>query len=394
MRILHVVSGVSPKLGGPANVSGLLRALIRHGVDTTLLTTDNDSDGRLAVPLNVPVVRGGVPHVFHRVWPMTSRYGFAPSLVVTLKKILPSYDLVHIHWLYDFACAAAAWAALATDVPFVVQPRASLDPHMRKKNDLLKRTYLATVGRPLLTQAAAIVFTAEDERALASYGPRRTEWVISNGLELSEYENLPRPGTFRAAFPEVDGPFLLFLGRLSPQKGLDLLLPAFQRLLSARPDLWLVVAGPDYKGYERQVRSLAHELGVAHRVLFPGLITGERKLAAFVDADLFVLPSYAENFGGAIVEALACGLPVVISNQVNIHRELSSDGAATVVTCSVDSVTAGIESALADTENRSRLSKIGREVVRARYGWDSIVPTLIARYAEALGGSHAQKQQA
>jgi glycosyltransferase involved in cell wall biosynthesis len=391
VRVLHVVSGISPKYGGPSNIPGLLRGLIRHGVDTTLVTTDNDPDGRLEVPLNVPVVRDGVPHVFHHVWPLASRYGFAPSLITTLRSTVASYDLVHIHWLYDFACAAAAWAAVEGGVPFVVQPRASLDPHMRKKNDLLKRGYLATVGRPLLTRAAAVVFTAEDERALASYGPRRTEWVIPNGLDLSAYERLPPPGTFRAAFPALNGPFLLFLGRLSPQKGLDLLLPAFQYLLRARPELRLVLAGPDYKGYERQVRSLAQELGVAERVLFPGLITGDLKLAAFVDADLFVLPSYAENFGGVIIEALACGLPVVISDQVNIHRDLSNAGAATVVKCSIDSVAAGIASALADADNRTRIAVAGPAVVRARYGWDSIVPALIARYTEVISRSQEQK---
>jgi glycosyltransferase involved in cell wall biosynthesis len=394
VRILHVVPRISPKYGGPSNIPGLVRGLIRHGVDTTIVTTDSDPDGRLDVPLNVPVVREGVPHVFHHVWPMTARYGFAPSLIPTLTRTVATYDLVHIHWLYDFACAAAAWAAVAANVPFVVQPRASLDPHMLRKNDLLKRAYLATIGRPLLTRAAAVVFTAEDERALASYSPRRTEWVISNGLDLSAYHRLPPPGTFRAAFPALDGPFLLFLGRLSAQKGLDLLLPAFQRLVRARPDLRLVLAGPDYKGYERQVRNLAQELGVADRVLFPGLISGDLKLAAFVDADLFVLPSYAENFGGVIIEALACGLPVVISDQVNIHRELSSAGAATVVTCSIDGVAAGIESALADPGNRARIAVLGPSVVRSRYGWDSIVPTLIARYAEAIGSTQALKQHA
>jgi glycosyltransferase involved in cell wall biosynthesis len=391
VRILHVVPGISPKYGGPTNIPGLLRGLIRHGVDATLVTTDNDPDGRLDVPLKVPLVRDGVPHVFHHVWPIASRFGFAPSLVTTLQRTITSYDLVHVHWLYNFACVAAARAAVAAGVPFVVQPRASLDPHMRKKNDLLKRAYLATVGRPLLTRAAALVFTAEDERALASYGPRRPEWVIPNGLDMAEYDRLPPPGTFRAAFPAVSGPFLFFLGRLSRQKGLDLLLPAFQRLSHARPDLRLVLAGPDHEGYERQVRTMAQELGVADRVHFPGLITGELKLAAFVDAGLFVLPSYAENFGGVIIEALACGLPVVISDQVNIHRELSDTGLATVVTSSVDAVASGIASALADAAGRARVATLGPALVRSRYSWDAIVPTLIARYTEVIGAAEQRR---
>ena len=339
----------------------------------------------------MPVVRDGVPQVFHHVWPLGSRFGFAPSLVATLERTLPGHDLVHIHWLYNFACMAAARSAVSAGVPFVVQPRASLDPHMRKKNDVLKRADSATLGRPLLTRAAAIVFTAEDERALASYGPRRPEWVIPNGIDMAGYERLPPRGTFRAAFPALEGHFLLFLGRLSRQKGLDLLLPAFQRLLQARPDLRLVLAGPDHEGYEREVRTMAHALGLADKVLFPGLITGDLKLAAFVDADLFVLPSYAENFGGVIIEALACGLPVVISDQVNIHGELSDAGAAVVVSCSIDAVASGIESALTDEGARGRIAALGPVVVRAKYSWDAIIPTLVARYADVIGAAQHRR---
>jgi glycosyltransferase involved in cell wall biosynthesis len=337
------------------------------------------------------VVRDGVPHVFHHVWPIAARFGLAPALLSTLKRTIPSYDLVHIHWLYNFACVAAARAAATARVPFVVQPRASLDPHMRKKRAIAKRVYLATIGRPLLTRAAAVVFTAEDERALASYSPRRPEWVIPNGLDLAVYERLPPRGAFRAAFPALDGPFLLFLGRISRQKGLDLLLPAFQRLLRTRPNLRLVLAGPDHEGYAAEVHRLAQELAVADRVLFPGLITGEAKLAALVDADLFVLPSYAENFGGAIIEALACGLPVLISDQVNIHRDLSDAGAATVVTCSIDAVASGIESALSDAGARSRIATLGPAIVRSKYSWDAIIPTLVARYAEVIEATRPRR---
>ena len=102
-----------------------------------------------------------------------------------------------------------------------VQPNASLDPHLLKKNTLLKRLYLATIGRPLLTRAAALVFTSEQEREQALYGPRLTEWILPVGLDASTFAHLPPSGTFRAGFPEVRGPFLLFVGRLSRQKGLD-----------------------------------------------------------------------------------------------------------------------------------------------------------------------------
>ena len=390
MRVLQVVSRISPQSGGPSvAVPGLARCLANHGIETTVLTTTAGSGGRLDVPLRQPVVRDGVTYVFHDVWTVGGRYGFSPSMVKTLRRTVARYDLVHIHWLYDFSSIAAARAAMAAGVPFVVQPRGSLDPHLRKKNQHVKRLYLATVGRPLFTRAAAVVFTAEQERLLASYGPRRPEWIVPVGLDDASFAHLPPRGTFRAAFPAMHGPFLFFLGRLSPQKGLDLLLGAFARILRTRADLWLVLAGPDYRGYESHVRQMAREYRVEHRVLFPGLLAREATLAAFVDAELFVLSSYAENFGVVITEALACGLPVVISDQVNIHRELAAAGAATVVECSVDSVAAGIESALADTGLRRRIATLGPALVREQYTWDAIVPTLVGKYTEAIARAAA-----
>jgi len=384
VRVLHVVPSIAVGFGGPSNVPGLVRALTAAGIDATLVTTNDDPVRRFDVPFNERVVRDGVAYVFHRVWAIAGHWALAPSLLLTLRRMIGHCDLVHIHWLYNFPCIVAAWAALIARVPFVVQPRASLDPHMFRKNRLLKRLYLATAGRPLLSSAAAVVFTAERERDLAAHPVARPAWIVPNGVDLSAFERLPPRGSFRAAYAQVTGPFLLFLGRLSRQKGLDLLLPAFQRLARSRPDLWLVLAGPDHEGYEAHVRELTRELGLDDRVVFTGLLTGERKLAAFVDAELFVLPSYAENFGMTIIEALACGLPVVISNQVNIYPDLAAAGAATMVRCTVDSVVDGIESALADTGARQRIAALGPDLVRARYSWDAVVPALVRHYEEVI----------
>ena len=129
---------------------------------------------------------------------------------------------------------------------------------------------------------------------------------------------------------------------------------------------------------------MATAQGVADRVLFTGILSHQLKVAAFVDAELFVLPSYAENFGTVIIEALMCGLPVVISDGVNTHRELESAGIATVVRRSVDSVVAGVESALGDASARQRLAAAGPAFVNARYTWDAIVPDVIAQYETVI----------
>ena len=387
MRVLQIVPRISPESGGPSiALPGLARCLAAHGVDTTMLTTTAGAGDSFDVPLREPVVTDGVTYEFHPVLAASGRYGLSPSLWATLRRTVTSYDIVHIHWLFDFACIAAARAAISAGVPFVVTTAGSLDPQLRKKNAFIKRIYLDTVGRPLLTRAAALIFTSEQERTLASYGPRLSEWIVPVGLDASTFAHLPPPGTFRATFPDVHGPFLLFVGRLSRQKGLDLLLGAFARVAREREDLTLVLAGPDPDGYGTHLRALSHTLGIQRRTVFTGLLTHEIKLAAFVDAELFVLPSYAENFGAVTTEALACGLPVVMSDQVNIHREMAAAGVATVVKCSVDSVASGIRSALADATLHTRIATLGPALVQAHYTWDAIVPALVSTYAEASAG--------
>jgi glycosyltransferase involved in cell wall biosynthesis len=384
VRILHVIPGVALTSGGPRNLVGLVECLARHGVDTTLLTTNLGATTPAEVLLGSAGGASGANHDVHNVWALGGRYGLAPSMARTLSRTIGTYDLVHIHWLYNFSCIAAARAALASGVPYVIQPHGSLDPHLRKKNQLVKQVYMATVGRPLLRKAAAVVFDTPEEGQLASYAPRRPEWTLPTGLAREDFDPLPPRGRFRAAFPAVTGPFLLFIGRLSAQKGLDLLLGAFEQLRRSRPDLQLVVVGPDFRGYEAQVRQMAAQLEVADRVVFTGVISHELKLAAFVDAELFVLPSYAENFGTVIIEAVMCGLPAVISDGVNTHRELESAGIATVVRRSVDSVVAGIESVLRDASARQRLAAAGPAFVNTRYTWDAIVPGVIARYEAVI----------
>lgn len=381
MRVLQVVPGISPAYGGPGvALTGLARALTAFGVDTTLLTTNASPGTRLDVPLNEEVEKDGARYLFHNVIAVGGRYGIAPRLPLTLARTIGTYDIVHIHWLFNFTCIATAFAAARARVPFVVQPNASLDPHLRRKNRLVKDVYLATMGRTLLTRASALVFTSEQERALARYGRRRDEWIIPVGLDAGVFANLPQPGTFRRAFPSVKGPFILFLGRLSAQKGLDLLVKGFALTAREHPDLDLVIAGPDSDGYGSIIRSLVQEAGLSARVHFPGMLSHELKLAALVDARLFALTSYAENFGAVITEALACGLPVLMSDRVNIHEDIVAGGGGLSVECSGEAVAAGIDRMLADPSRLAAMGQAGRRLVRERYTWDVIVPNLVGRY--------------
>jgi glycosyltransferase involved in cell wall biosynthesis len=192
---------------------------------------------------------------------------------------------------------------------------------------------------------------------------------------------------FRAAFPEVaKRRIVLHLGRLNFKKGLDILIGAFANVAGELEDTHLVIAGPDNEGLGIQLRRRLAELGLSRRATFTGMLQGEIKLAAFRDASVFALPSYSENFGIAVVEAMACRVPVVISNRVNIWREVESAGAGLVTECDVDSCAAALLTALKNNERARAMGEKGHELVTARFAWSSVGEKLERIYREIVSG--------
>jgi glycosyltransferase involved in cell wall biosynthesis len=204
--------------------------------------------------------------------------------------------------------------------------------------------------------------------------------VEPNGLDLGEFAALPPEGAFRGRHPELRGrAMILFLGRIHPKKGLDLLIPALARL---GKEARLVIAGPDQQGYRTVVEGMIRREGVGDRVIFTGMLHGMERVAALRDADLFVLPSYQENFGIAVAEALAAGTPVVISDQVNIHREIAAAGVGQVVETNVAPLAAAIEAWLGDEKRRRSAGERGRDFVRERYDWRRIAEAWREHYGQ------------
>ena len=248
-----------------------------------------------------------------------------------LRKEIGDSNVVHIHALWEEIQHQGAVAACAGDIPYVITPHGMLDPWSLSQSRMKKQLYLAWRLRRDLNRAAAIHFTSTVERDLSSPLKLKPPAIVEpNGVDLSEFENLPQRGSFRARYPQIgDRPIVLFLSRIHPKKGLDLLIPAFAA--AAISQAVLVIAGPDSDGYAEQVRSEAARSGIGDRVIFTGMLRGRERLEPMVDADLFVLPSYQENFGIAVAEALAAGCPVIISDQVNIHAEVLAAGVGAVI---------------------------------------------------------------
>ena len=184
---------------------------------------------------------------------------------------------------------------------------------------------------------------------------------------------------------------MLFLGRLHFKKGLDLLIPAFDALRQRVPGVQLVIAGPENDDYGQRVRGWVRERGLDAAVHFVGSLHGADVLQAYVDADVFALPSYTENFGMTVIEALACSVPVVISDQVNIHAEVSGAGAGLVTHCDAGEVAQALETLLVDADRRRAMGEAGRQLVKARFTWPAIVDALTAEYEQVIARHRADE---
>jgi glycosyltransferase involved in cell wall biosynthesis len=259
-------------------------------------------------------------------------------------------------------------------------------------NRLGKWIYLATRARRNLDRAAAIHFTTTTERDLVAEmnfaAPALVEPV---GIDLAEFESLPPRGSFRARDRQIgERPMVLFLSRLSPQKGIDRLIPAFADVVRAgSSDAVLVLAGPDYDGYERAVKAMIAEHGVGERVIFTGMLMGPDRIEALCDADVFVLPSHHENFGIVVAEAMAAAAPVIVSRAVNVWPDVAAAQAGAVVSGERAELAAEISRWLADPAKRQAAGERGRAFARAHYDWGHIARHWVDHYAR-LARPHAQ----
>lgn len=326
LKILQLVDTLDPKVGGVATaVLDLSRGLARRGHKIDIVVLDDPGAPWLA-NIGLPGQALGVG--------LTS-YRYSPKLLPWLKKHGGDYDRVIVNGIWQYL-SFAAWRRYAgSAVPYFVFPHGMLDPWFKETfplKHLKKWLYWPWAEYRVLRDAAAVIFTSEEECLLA----RKSFWLYSArekisplGVETPPTASAEVRDKFFERYPELrDKRVLLFLGRLHPKKGCDILIDAFAQV--ADDSVALVLAGPDQVGWQAELQQRAEQLKVSTRVIFPGMLQGEMKRAALAAADAFVLPSHQENFGMAVVECLAAGLPVLISNRINIWREIDQDRAGYV----------------------------------------------------------------
>jgi glycosyltransferase involved in cell wall biosynthesis len=331
LHFLHVISSLAPAGGGPPEaVRQLVRAYQAAGIEVDVVCLDDPGKEFLSsVPCRV--------HALGQSFLGT--YSFSPRLRRWLRENAHRYDAIIVNGIWTFPCTVARWAARRSRKPYGVFVHGALDPWFNKRYPLkhLKKLLYWPIQYAVLRDATAVMFTTETERDLAKTSFIPNQWrgiVIPYGIndpdhsELKEIDPKAQIETFYRSMPMLrDRRFLLFLGRIHEKKGCDLLLQAFSKYWSSEPEVDLVIAGPDQADMQRELQHMCQQLGIASRVHWPGPLSGDRKWGALRACEAFVLPSHQENFGIAVVEALAAGRPVLISNQVNIWQEIVSDRA-------------------------------------------------------------------
>jgi glycosyltransferase involved in cell wall biosynthesis len=379
VRVLHVIPSLSPVHGGPtAAMAAIERALTAAGVAVETATTDDDGPGRRrAVPLGVPVRENGVDR-----WYFAKRAEFykpSPSLARWLARETARFDLVHLHALFSFSTAAGAWAARRRGVPYVVRPLGTLDPYGLGRRRRLKALSMRWVEAPLLRGAAAVHFTSQAEAQQArSLGIPWREAVIPLAVEPPARTQDDRFAALRG------GPCVLFLSRLDPKKNLEALLGAVARLQGEWPGVRLLVAGDGEPAYVERLRGQAGQLGIGPRVTWAGHLDGDAKSAALAAADVFVLPSFTENFGVAAAEALAAGLPCVLSHGVAIAQEVAQAGAGLAVSPDAPALAEALRHIMAPDSPRARMSANARRLAAERYSPAAMGRQLRQLYTDLL----------
>jgi glycosyltransferase involved in cell wall biosynthesis len=328
VKILHVISSVNPAGGGPIEgIRQLGRTLERQGHDVEIASLDSPEAPYLKQsPLRVYPLGPGHLH-----------YGFSPRFVPWLRSNASRYNAVIVNGIWQYH-SFGTWQALhGGQIPYVLFTHGMLDPWFKKEYPLKhvkKWMYWPWAEYRVLRDASAVLFTCEEERRLA----RDSFWlykchevVVSYGTAKPEGDAEAEKQEFLSHYPELRGKRLaFFIGRIHPKKGCDLLIEAFAKVLGSEPDWQLVIAGPDQVGLRESLNYRAAELGMASKVTWTGMLSGTMKWGALRSAEIFVLPSHQENFGIAVAEALAAGTPTLISNKVNIWREIEADGAGIV----------------------------------------------------------------
>lgn len=406
MRLLHISPSYYPsfRFGGPIQSVHLLnKALVKKGVQVDILTTDaglsqeqrikikekskeilhsaqGDKEGWVDPSIldNSNIAETSGVRVKYLSFIGYEHYNFSLQMVKETWKLMDDYDLVHITAVWNFPVLAGALISLTKKKPYIISPRGTLYKEtIELKSTSFKKLYFNLFAKHYLNKASAIHFTTEDEKEkVTSYLKLKAPFfVIPNGIDLNRIK--------QSAVPKsnlIGKKYLLILGRIDKKKGFDLLIPAFANIAAKINDIKLVIAGNTDTPYYHSIIHFIQKYDISDRVIFAGEVTGDDKWSLYKNALMFVLPSYSENFGMSVVEAMACGCPVVISDKVGIYKEVKQNEAGIIVNTTIESVAEGILKLLNDENLRRKITSSGKAMVAKYYDIDKVADAMIEVY--------------
>jgi len=390
MKILQIC----PKFFPPFASSGIVRViyelskqLVERGYDVTIYTSDAmDINSRIDSSNCIVNVNGIKIYYFRSIlYERAWRYKFfiTPDLARIIKKSIREYDIVHMHDYRTFQNIVAYYYAVKYNKPYILQAHGSLAITTGK--DIPKKLFDLIWGYRMIQYASKLIALTKAEAAQYRKMSIKQDniVIIPNGINLSEYKNLPKRGNFRQKYSIGDDEkIILYLGRLHKVKGLDLLVKAFAKLSKEYHDIKLVIVGPD-NGMLNELKNLVNSFNISSSVIFTGSLYGESKLEALVDADIFVLPSYYETFPIAVLEAMACGLPIIITRSCEFQREINNFAGFSVKTSVLDLYNA-IKKLIENENLRKVFGKNSIKIISLKFNLENIIKKYLKLYKSIL----------
>ncbi|MBD2385318.1 glycosyltransferase [Cylindrospermum sp. FACHB-282] len=391
MKILHIIPSVASVRGGPSQaVLETVKALRNQGVDAEIATTNDNGNDLLDLPLGKLIDYKQVPvQFFPRFSPKVNsirEFAFSSQLTRWLWQNVSNYDLLHVHAIFSYASTAAMAIARFQNIPYIVRPLGQLSEWSLQQSAGKKQIYLHLIERTNLNHSRALHLTSQQEQQevyrLALSAP---SFVLPHGLSipppiphvrylLRQHLNVP-----------ADEPVILFLSRLHPKKGLEYLIPALGKLTHHR--FTFVLAGSGSQEYEAEIESLLISTGIRSRTHFAGFVAGETKNLFLQGSDLFALTSHAENFGLAVLEALAVGVPVLVSPGVALASVVQQHQLGYIAELDVLAIASAIEQYLSHPQETKEMSDRARQVVMENYTWDRVAQEMVVLYGKIINSN-------
>lgn len=384
MKILHVIPSVAAIRGGPSKaILEMVKALIDKGIEAEIVTTNDNGPNLLNVPLKQRTEYKQVPiYFFPRFSPdvhPVREFAFSSELTAWLWQKIRNYDLLHIHAIFSYPSTVAMAIARQQRVNYIVRPLGQLCEWSLQQSALKKRIYLSVIEKANINSASILHLTSKlEQQELSRLNLNTQSFILPHGICIPPTINHARVRLREYLKVPADQPIILFLSRLHPKKGLDYLIPALGKLTHHR--FTFVIAGSGSPDYEAEVKSLVTSHGIDNCTYIAGFVEGEFKNLLMQGADLFALTSHSENFGVAILEALAAGLPVLVTDGVALADLVQEKKLGYVTELDVNKIVSVLQHALKYPEEIKDISKRARQLISESYTWNQVASNLSSIY--------------